>query len=126
MRKSLGVSNSSSSDGEHSSLSAEDSRDGTSSVSSEFDELTITKIVTDFQCFVLLASASLSVIFSLYVDVILAVALAKIFKVEEKLIGIYFTLASISYVIGAPLAAYLTKFVHRRYIVLLAFSLMTI
>ena len=69
-------------------------------------------------------SASFSVIFTLYVDAILSITLHTDYNVPNNLLGIYFLLASISYVIGAPLASWLTNFINRRYIIFGAFALM--
>ena len=73
-----------------------------------------------------LVSASASVIFSLYIDPILALYLHSNFGLSNALIGIFFLMAAVTYVIGAPLSSYLTNFISRRKIVLFAFSLMIV
>lgn len=70
--------------------------------------------------------ACLSVVFTLYIDCILAIYLDTQYGVPNNMIGIYFLMSSISYVIGAPLTSWLTSIYNRRYIVFTAFILMTI
>jgi MFS family permease len=96
-----------------------------SSASSEYEVLTLKAILSNYKCFICLLSATLSVVFALYLDVMLAVALVNRFNLNQNLVGVYFALASITYIIGAPLAAYLSSYINRRYIVLFAFILMT-
>ena len=69
-------------------------------------------------------SACLSVVFTLYVDAILAITLHNDYAIPNNLLGVYFLLASITYVIGAPLASWMSGFINRRYIILAAFILM--
>jgi len=71
-------------------------------------------------------TACLAVVFTLYVDCILAVALHRDYQVSNNLLGVFFLLASISYVIGAPLASWLSGIINRRYVVFMALILMVI
>jgi MFS family permease len=64
--------------------------------------------------------------FTLYIDCILALHLDKHFGLGHSWIGVFFLLSSVTYVIGAPLASYLSNFIHRRYIAFAAFALMII
>ena len=64
-------------------------------------------------------------IFSLYVEPILAVYLNSEFGLSNAVIGVFFLLSAVTYVIGAPLSSYLSKHMNRRYIIFFAFVLMT-
>lgn len=73
-----------------------------------------------------LLSACFVVIFTLFVDVILAVHLSDVYGIPSNIMGIYFLLAAITYVIGAPLSSYLSRIINRRYLVMIAFSLIIV
>ena len=71
-------------------------------------------------------SACFSVIFTLYLECILSLELYNNYGVDHSLLGLYFFLSSITYVVGAPFSSYLSTIINRRYVVLLAFGLMVL
>lgn len=80
----------------------------------------------NYQCFIILASACLAVVFTLYVDAILAIHLNSVYQVSNGWLGGFFFISSVTYVIGAPLSNYLSGFINRRYVIFIAFSMMTL
>eukprot|EP00347_Sterkiella_histriomuscorum_P013737 403363558 len=91
-----------------------------------YQELKYKDFFMNLECLVCLLSACFSVVFTLYIDCILAVYIHNSYGVAKNLIGVFFFLPSIFYVIGAPLSSYLSTIIHRRYVVLIAFSLMIV
>ncbi|CDW89016.1 permeases of the major facilitator superfamily [Stylonychia lemnae] len=92
--------------------------------SREYQDLRYIDFLTNIECLVLLLSACFSVVFTLYIDVILAVYIHSHYGIKQNLIGLFFFLPSIFYVIGAPLSAWLSRVIHKRYVVLISFILM--
>ena len=100
-------------------------RDQSSSSSSfQYEELTYWTVLSNIECLICLVSCCLAVMFTLYVDCILALHLNKHFQVSHSWIGVFFLLSSVTYIIGAPLSSFLSNHVHRRYIAFGAFALM--
>ncbi|CDW85626.1 permeases of the major facilitator superfamily [Stylonychia lemnae] len=100
----------------------------TSSINENNDDKSEGSVISDTypQVLICLLSACFAVIFTLYIDCILALHLHSMYGVQHNLLGIFFLLASITYVIGAPLGSYLSTRMHRRYVVFLAFGCMII
>jgi predicted MFS family arabinose efflux permease len=73
-----------------------------------------------------LLSACCSVVFTLFIEVILAVHLSNHYGIPHNMLGIYFLLAASTYLVGAPLSAYASKIVNRRYVIMGAFFLMSV
>ena len=73
-----------------------------------------------------LLSATFSVIFTLYLDCILALHLHSTYGIEHDQIGMIFFMSSITYVAGAPLSSYLSTFINRRFVAFFAFLFMII
>ena len=99
-------------------------KDQSSSSSFEYEELTYWAVLSNIECLVCLVSCCLAVMFTLYIDCILALHLNKHFQISHSWIGVFFLLSSVTYVIGAPLSSFLSNYVHRRYIAFGAFALM--
>lgn len=97
-----------------------------SSPSEEYVELTYGTFFRNLECLVLLVSACFSVVFTLYIDCILAVHLHAVYGVGNNYIGLFFLLSSITYVLGAPLSSWLSTKIHRRYVIFISFALMIV
>ncbi|CDW75990.1 permeases of the major facilitator superfamily [Stylonychia lemnae] len=89
-----------------------------------YSELKYIDSFKDSESFILLLTACFSVVFTLYIEAILAIQLYKIYGVQQNLVGLFFLSASFLYVIGAPLASWLAKYIHKRYIILIALIIM--
>ncbi len=91
-----------------------------------YEHLTYLTYFKNPQIAITLMSACFSVVFTLYLECILSLELFNNYGVDHSMLGLYFFLSSITYVFGAPFSSYLSTIIHRRYVVLLAFSLMII
>ncbi|CDW72728.1 permeases of the major facilitator superfamily [Stylonychia lemnae] len=87
-----------------------------------YSELKYIDFIQNSECFIILLTACLSVVFTVYIEAILAIQLYKYYGVQQNLIGLFFLSASILYVIGAPLASWLAKYIHKRIRTFLSFG----
>ena len=78
------------------------------------------------ECSVLLLSACMAVIFTLYVEPMLAVFLNTTFSLSNTAIGIFFLCSAVTYIVGSPLSSYLSSRMNRRFIIIFSFSMMTL
>lgn len=91
-----------------------------------YEDLTYSKIFKAKDATIILMSACTVVIFTLYVEPVLALQLHNEYALSNAIIGVFFLLSAASYVIGAPLSSYLSRLFNRRLIIILAFFLMSV
>jgi MFS family permease len=73
-----------------------------------------------------LAATCLSMMFTIFVDPILAVGMKRNFGTTNEMVGLIFLFSSVTYIIGASLSSWMSGRMHRRYVILTAFLLMCI
>jgi MFS family permease len=73
-----------------------------------------------------LAATCLSMMFTIFVDPILALAMKRSFGTTNEWVGMIFLFSSVTYIIGAPLSSWMSARMHRRYVILFAFMLMCV
>lgn len=78
----------------------------------------------NFEIVICLAATCLAMMFTIFVDAILALSLLTAFGTTNEMIGMIFLFSSVTYIIGAPLSSYLSTLMHRRKVILIAFVLM--
>ena len=74
----------------------------------------------------MLLSALAAVIFTLYIEALLALVLHNSYNLPDAWIGVFFLLSAGTYVIAAPLSSLLTKYSSRRTVILISFILMIV
>lgn len=71
-------------------------------------------------------SACAAVVFAIYVEPILAIELHSTYSLSNGWIGGFFLMSAATYVIGAPFSSYLSNYLSKRTIIVIAFTLLTV
>ncbi len=72
----------------------------------------------------ILVTAAAAVVFTLYIEPLLALVLHNRYGLSNAWIGFFFLQSAVSYIIGAPLSTYLSAYLNRRVVIFLALTLM--
>lgn len=88
--------------------------------------MTYSKILSIPHTKILLASACIVVILTLYVEPVIALYLHNVYSLSNASIGVFFLASAMTYIVGSPLASYFSQVFNRKAVIIMAFGLMTL
>lgn len=78
------------------------------------------------ECFALLFSSCAAVVFTIYIEAVLALQLSVEFNLSNAWIGLFFLFSAGTYVVGASLSSWLAARINRKIIIIFAFGMMAV
>lgn len=75
---------------------------------------------------ILLLSTCVVVVLTLYIEPVIALYLHNVYSLSNASIGLFFLASATTYIIGSPLASYLSLKFNRKVVIIFAFGLMTL